>query len=202
MLLPSPRQGILKAFDPPARTSVAPPSFVGKQASLYGGTYFDLPVLWGEVKNIIKQFSPQMHQQIQNQINSPQLPVHLERDLINTFGSRWYLYLPSEVVSETSPRKIHGLMAGSLKDSKTLRDSIDTMLTMYGMGAQITKQEYKGTTINQLPRIPIGRKMSSGNLAPLKICYFFRNDYVFLSTTMDLAKDAIDDLSGGISPLV
>lgn len=202
VLIPGPRKGIIRAFEPPADASVIPPAFVDQQASLYGGTYFNLPVLWSEIKKVIRQFSPQMYQNIQNQLNAPQIPFHPERDLINTFGDRWYLYLPSKVVSESTPREIHGVLAADVRESETLQATINKLLAMYDMGVQKNQKNYKGTSINQLPPIPMGQASSAAKIEPIQICYFFRNGYMVISTSLELAKNAIDDFAGGVSPLV
>jgi hypothetical protein len=201
VLLPAPRRGLFKAFEPPAKASVLPPAFVGKGAAVYGGAYFNVPVLWTEIKEMIRQVSPQAYQQLEAQMNMEGLPFHIENDIINTFGNRWYLYLPEDVVSEDEPREVNALIAASLKEPQTLQKAIANLTMMMGPNAQLQVHNYNGTTINQLPPIPLGTQAQAGNLAPLRICYFFKDGYLFLSSSLALAKSAIDDGGNGIGSL-
>jgi len=199
VLIPAPRTGILKAVAPTGRSNVKPPAFVGEDAAVYAGVYFDVPTLWEEIKSAIKQFSPQLYDQMMQGINDPNAPVQIERDLIQTVGSHWFLYVPKEVVSANPPREINLIVAAELKDSQRLEKTLQTLLATAPPDAGFSTVDFMGRTIYQSPPLPIPLGQ---DMAPLALCWVFADGRFILATSQAMAKLAVRDGQRAESPLL
>jgi len=199
VLCPAPRTGILRAAVPTVQSNVKPPAFVGDDAAVYGGVYFDVPTLWEEIKAFIKQSSPAMYDRMMQGINDPAAPVQVERDLIQTIGSHWFVYVPREVVSANPPKEINVILAAELKDSETLEKTIQALLATVPPDAGFSTVDFNGKTIYQTPPLPIPLGEDMG---PLSFCWVFADGKLILATSQAMAKLAVRDSQRAESPLL
>lgn len=203
VLAPAPRRGLLKAVVPAGRANVKPPAFVGQDVSLYCGAYFDVPTLWEEVKAAIKELSPQGYELMMQQINSPLVPFHVERDLIQTVGSHWFVYVPREFISPNPPREINALLAVELKDSRKLETRFQTLWAMAPLQAPDSTVEFMGKTIYQSPPVPLDRVPGfEVEMAPLRFSFVFADGKLIIATSTAMAKRAVRDSLRSESPLL
>jgi len=195
---PAPRAGILKAAVPAGKANVRPPAFVGEDAIIYAGAYMDLPTLWTEIKGAIQVAAPAFYAQMMEQINSPQAPFHVERDLIQTFGSHWFLYVPQKVYDPDVPA-INVVLAAELRDSEKLEGTLRGLLAMFlPPGQEPTR--VMGKTIYKLPPLPVfpGPSGTGG----LTVCLAFVDGKLLISTNPGMAERAVRDSARAQSPLL
>jgi hypothetical protein len=172
---------------------------VGENTSLYLGAYFDVQTLWAEVKSILKRFAPPMHAQLMQQLNAPGLPVHPERDVIQTLGKRWYVYLPEDLMSTTPPRELNLLVAAELDSPDTLEAAVEKLLRGAPPGV-VKTVSFGGKTIYQGP--PVGSPAPGSEVTPPRPTLAFLGGKLILTTNLAMARQAVSDLERSRSPLL
>ena len=198
-LIPAPRNGILKAFVPQGAASVKPPAFVGEDAAVYLGAYCDVPVLWEEIKIAIGAVAPSMRDMLQMRMENPQAPFHPERDLINTLGSHWFVYVPQEVVNPNPPGELNILIAAELKDAATLETTLGTLWTMVPPDAGATTAPFMGKTIYETGPLPMG---PFGAGVSLNFAFVVVDGRLIIATSPAMAKLAVREGKREDSPLL
>lgn len=191
MLAPPPHKGIIKALVPRERVKVTPPSFVGSDAALYLGGHFDTQVFWQEIQRILQQFAPLQYQQLRAQIDSPNQPLHVERELINTLGNRWFIYVPKEPLSGTEPQKLNLMLATDLRKPDVLRNTLGRLSQMQMM---VTEQ-FQGATVYQSPASQMGEISVQVSLAVV-------GEKLIIASNPQMAKELVSGSRREASPLL
>ncbi|MBS3762380.1 MAG: hypothetical protein KGZ25_03645 [Planctomycetes bacterium] len=198
----SPHNGLLRAIDPEGKANVKPPVFVDRDAALFAGGYFDVPVFWQEIKAAIKRINPQMHGQIEQNLNNPQNPIHVEKDLINTLGTHWFVYVPAELISPNPPKFLNLMFVCDMKDVATLGGTIQKIMAFPQMQGKLSSIEFKGKEIYQAPQLGGGTVGNGVEMPSFQICFAFVNNRLIITTSPSLIKQAIRSSTRGQSPLL
>ena len=200
LLVPAPRQGVMKAAVPGDKVNVKPPSFVAGDAALYAGLYFDVPVFWAEFKEALKKTAPQMHQMMEMRLNNPQSPIQIERDLINALGAHWYVYVPKEVYvpqPQGGPGDINVVIAVELKDTAAFQRFFQQMMAMMPPDQGMKQVPFMGVTIYETP--PFGQE---GPFQTTALRMMFLGNTFVLTTSEAMAKQTVRLSKQGKSALL
>lgn len=199
VLVPAPRRGILKAFEP-SSVDLDPPAFVAGDASMYSGVYFSASTLWREVMTALQTLSPQMHQMVQMQLASAQMGVNLENDVIFALGERWYVYQPAEAVTANPPVMMNRAFAVELAKPAAFKGAMQTMVAQLSQtpwGASMSTLEYEGATLYQFP--PISPNPEMPGMEPTLA---LSEDMLIFAFNSALAKSIVSDSQRSSSPLL
>jgi len=200
VLVPMPRKGLLKSISPTDRVNVKPPAFVAKDAALYAGLFFDLPLFWAELKDALRKAAPQVHQQMEMGLNNPQSPIQVERDIINAIGSHWFCYIPSEAVvmdAKGGVQDVNLVFAIELRDTASFQRAFQQIMAMAPPDQGIRQVPFMGTTIYETPE--------GGGGGPFRmpaLRFVFLNNMFFIATSEAMAKQSIRFSKQGQSTLL
>ncbi|MFW5923555.1 MAG: hypothetical protein ACOCSQ_04130 [Planctomycetota bacterium] len=193
--IPAPRRGIFRAFDPDESDSSGEgsvPDFVGADAAIYAGSHFDVPVLWEEIQNVIQAVNPDTYNQMRQMIEGPQVPIHLEKDFIDTLGSRWNVYLPDKVVRENGEGSVHLLLAIDLNDAEKLGNTIQTLLQLPQLQETISTDTVEGNDIHSTTSSPALQQMlDSQDAPPVRLSFGIIKDRLVIGLSPEALEDAI-----------
>jgi len=197
---PPPRTGLVRAAVPTVRANVKPPAFVGAEAGVYAGAYLDVPALWVAIKDAIQKASPQMYQQMMQGIENPQAPFHVERDLINTLGTHWFLYIPRDLLGTGPGIEVKTLLAVEVRDSRRLQTTIETLLQMMGPESGVVSEQVMGKPLWKMPPLPFGA--GEDGAEPVRICLALDGERLLIGTNVELVRQAVRDGARAESPLL
>jgi len=199
VLVPAPRKGVLKALVPTERVKVAPPAFVGRDAALYMGVYFDVPVFWAEMKEAIRKVAPDQAQGLDMMLNNPESPVQPERDLINSLGSHWYVYLPEELyvpAAQGKPAEVNFVLAVELKDQPAFHNGFQQVTSMFlPPDKQMKRVPFMGVTIYETAEF-------GGPEFKMSLRFVFLHDTLLITSSEAMAKQCVQLSKKGRSALL
>ena len=200
---PGPRKGILKALATGEKVEVTPPPFVGRDAGVYFGGHFSLPVMWEEILRVIKTLNPTAHQQLRAQIDSDSAPIHIERDLIDAVGNRWYLYLPRDVIENGQPRSVNATLAITVTEPATLRETLDRLARLPRSRRNLKREEYENAVIYKMPPVPIFPGLYGGESAsaPIQISLVVLEEHLVICMSPTMARRIVSGHDRPSSPL-
>ena len=189
----------MRAFVPSGVADVVPPAFVGSDAALYAGAYFDVPMLWEEIKKAITAASPEAAEQMEMQLSVPGSPGALVQDLLNSLGTHAYVYSPEDIVTTTpdGSMALQLVLAIQAKDVAKAEETFDQLRAMQPPEQQfIMKSEVLGKTVYQIPTPPMVPM-------PLPGMYlFFADDKLIVTGSEAMSRQVIQDSVRDASPLL
>jgi hypothetical protein len=199
MRVTTPHKGIIKALVPTGRVDASPPSFIGADAALYGGVHFDTQVFWSELQRVLQQFLPVAYQQLRSQIDNPQAPIHLERELINALGNRWYIYLPEEVLPAGGAQAVNAMIATDLRQPEVLSATLEKIAGMPQAQQAIRTEQFQNTTMYMLQPMPLSA-LEAG--ASLQISLAVADGKLIVCANPGMARSVMEGARRETSPLL
>ncbi|MFW6456912.1 MAG: hypothetical protein ACOC0A_01335 [Planctomycetota bacterium] len=188
-----PRKGILKSVEPANDVDILPPPFVSADPAFYLGGYFSVGVLWEEVQRVVKEMFPDSYEQMRMQIDNPQMPIHLEKDFIDTLGDRWFVYVPQKAVKQGDSESVNALIAIDVDKPDVLGETIDTIISMPQMQNSIMTEDVGGTTMYKTPPSPFFPGLYGGADAapPIHVCLAIVDNKLLVGMSPDITRKAI-----------
>ena len=202
ILAPAPRRGLLKAFVPSGTANVAPPAFVGSDAAFYAGAYFDVQMLWEEIKGLIAAASPEAAKQMETELSTPGTPGALVQDLLNSLGTHAYVYSAEDIVTTTPEGSLalHLVLAIEAKDAAKAEQTFDQLRATQPAERQfIIRTEVEGKTVYQIP--PPLVPMPTGMGLP-SVYLFFADGKLIVTGSDAMCRQVIQDSMRKASPLL
>lgn len=199
MLIPAPRKGIMKAFEPADTANVKPPAFVGVDAALYIGAYFDVATFWNELRQVIAQFAPP---EALAEFDNPAAAPGMVQDLLLGMGENTYLYVPGDVVTSTPEvMSLHLVLAVEVKNAAQSQATLDTILgTMPPEDPPLQKVDFMGQTLYRTPPITLPIPGMFQGLEPFSV--LFAGDKMVLATSEAMCRQVIEGSRLPSSPLL
>jgi len=195
LLAPGPRTGFARAFMPQSGT-VMPPSCVDADAAMLIGLHFSVPVLWEEIKATMQREAPEEYMKLEQGMKT--MPVDVENDVINAFGSRWFVYMPASDGTEGEAGTQTAVLA-DLRDSEAFATAWRQLLLVVPPIFQVETTEFMGVSIRQF-KVNLGYPEGEGQMP--QPCVAVMADKLLYASGLDMAKTIIRNDSRHASPLL
>lgn len=203
------QRGLLRLFaygDPPAPQ----PAFVPDAWPGVGSARFDLPAAYRALKDTLRDVSPELDAQVQQQIDgvNKTLGIDIERDLIGSLGDEIFTAytMPAPGAAQAGPRGMMAdqLIAFSLGNPDAFKAAVTALMDMVpaGVAKQIVPREYLGETINAfVPRGGAAAGAMAGPVPEPTFAYAITRTHLFLAIgSPAMLEAAIQGGSAGANP--